>query len=725
MKTDSAKPNSLEFKQNIPYIKKGLDLDQVWFSGGRLATTILRHGGIGEILYYGRQSLGHAHFFKANNPTTAWEKLFRLCVVIDGTAWYPEFNNTAFHPFGYTSECTLAGVHFRHELVALNDALVQRVKVLANPGKKKLSLRLIFHGMNGVQDKFRTWKPWKATKNGLSTVAIDELTKEEIKRQIDDKMADVRDHFPVSDTPYGETHIGFASDRSLSVKTAKKNWKYYMSSGSFTDQAAIALAFAPGAAGFSRRCAELKKSVHRECDEVFATFHKRQQLAPTVSIPGEPVVESCLAHIPRVIDAVEVKDIPGGFRAGMQNYWVWLDLMLDSVSFLYANDADSLRDMILLFNGKADKKLGIPCLLTTRMTPLLGTPFNSQCCFITAVYNYYCYTGDEKTLRACYPVMRFLIEKCLEKEVKGTGLIEGAGGPDYPADQDGHDIASCNNSYFYQALMAMRFLSHEMARLTRNAKHAQFGDFCAEFGARTLKNFIRYFFDKKMGYFLDSLSSRDFSPRRHYPTFVIQWVTPFAADLIAGNEKRIAAFLAKNFTRPHGIGSMFPTWDKGYPGDGNQWLAYYPAWTETFYRSTMKRAGRGRELRKLFDIMDWFWQRYTIPEGFTYDAENEGFTPDNPGGKQPFGAQAWYGNFFRCIVGFEVDERGVIISPVPIPDKIEITNLIVRGKKIDLTVTGKGRKAEVIFNGKTQTEGTVIIPFSKLKARNQVVIRRK
>jgi hypothetical protein len=724
MKTASAKPNSLEFKQNLPFIKKGLDLDQVWFSGGRLATTILRHGGIGEVLYYGRQSLGHAHFFKAANPTTAWEKLFRLCVVIDGAAWYPEFNHTTFHPFGYTSECVLAGVHLRHELAALNDALVQRVKVLANPAKKKLSLRVIFHGMSRVEDKFRTWKPWKATKDGLTTAAIDELSKEEIKRQIDEKMADVRDHFPVSDTPYGETHIGFVSDRTLSVKTARKNWKYYVSSGSFTDQAAITLAFAPGAAAFNRRCAELKKSVHRECDDLFALFHQRQQLAPAVRIPGEPVVESCLAHIPRVVDAVEVKDIPGGFRAGMQNYWVWLDLMLDSVSFLYANDSDSLRDMILLFNGKADKKLGIPCLLTTHMTPLLGTPFNNQCPFITTVYNYYCYTGDEKTLRACYPVMRFLIEKCLKKEVRGTGLIEGAGNPDHPAEQDGHDIASCNNSYFYQALMAMRFLSREMTRLTGDKEHEKFGRMCAEVGARCCKNFIRYFFDKKKGYFLDSLSSRDFSPRRHYPSFVIQWTTPFAADLVAGNEKRIAEFLAKTFTRPHGIASMFPTWDKDYPGDGNQWLAYYPSWTESFYRSTMKLAGRERELRKLFGIIGWFWQRYTIPEGFTYDAENEGFTPDNPGGKQPFGAQAWYGNFFRCIVGFEVDERGVIISASPVQDKIVITNLIVRGKRIDLTVTGKGRKAEVIFNGKTQPEGKVIIPFFKLKARNEVVIRR-
>ena len=663
--------------------------------------------------------------FKATNPTTAWEKLFRLCVIIDGTPWYPEFNNTAFHPFGYTSECTVSGVHLRHELVALNDALVQRVKVLANPEKKKLSLRVIFHGMNKVVNKFRTWKPWKETKDGLSITAIDQLSKEEIKRQIDSKMADVRAHFPVSDTPYGETHIGFVSDRKLSVTPMHNNWKYYVSTGSFTDEAAIALAFAPGAAAFRKRCAQLKKSIQRECDAEFATFRQRQQIAPHVRIPSEPVVQSAIAHIPRVIDAVEAKDIPGGFRAGMQGYWVWLDLMLDAVSFLYANDSESLRDMILLFNGHVDKKLGMPCLFTTHMTPLLGTPFNNQCPFIIAVYNYYCYTGDEELLRTVYPVMRFIIEKCLEKEVKGSGLIEGAGNPDYPAEQNGHDISSGNNSYFYQALMTMRFLSREMTRITGQKKHAEFGSMCETVARRTLKNFVHYFFDKKKGYFLDSLSSRDFSPRWHYPAFVLQWLTPFAADLVAGNEKRIAEFLSKNFTRPHGIGGLFPSWDKMYPGDGNQWTAYYPSWTESFYRSMMKRTGRTRELRKFFEDVSWFWQRYTIPEGFTYDAENEGFTPDNPGGKQPFGAQAWYGNFFRCIVGFEVDERGVVLSPSSVTDPISITNLIVRGKKIDLTVTGKGRRTEIVFNGKKREGDTVVIPFHELKARNQVTIRRR
>jgi hypothetical protein len=722
MSSSSGNP-PIQFRDNLPFVPKGTGFPQVWFSGGRLGATILGHGGIGQILYYGNQSVSHAFFFQSTNSLSAWEKLFRLSIVIDGKPWYPEFNNTTYYPFGFTSECTLDGVRFEHQLVALNDALVQRVKVVANPSRKKLALRMITHGMNRVQNKFRTWQPWKDSKLGLITSAADKLSKEEIAKQIWDKTHDVRDHFPVSDTPYGETHICLVYDRSHTIENSMHNWKYYTSSGAFTDEAALSVVFAPGAAALRKRAAQIKRSVHRECDALFALFAKRQRDATQVRIPSEPVVQSLVANVPRVIDAVEVKDVPGAFRAGMQNYFVWMDLILDGVSFLYANDAESLRDMLYFFNQRVDKKRGVPCLVTTHLTPLLATPFSSQCPIITTFYNYYCFTGDEAALRQCYPMLRFITEKCKEGEVRGTGLIVGAGTPDYPAEQDGKDVTSCNNSYFYQGMKAMRYLSAEMARITGRKKYAIYGEACDQLAARTLKSFGRYLYDKKVGYFLDSLSAKDFKPRRHYPTFAIQWTTPFAADLIAGREKPIAAFLIKNFLRKNGVGPMFPPWDPMYPGDGNQWLAYYPSWTESFFRGALRAAGRGKELGQLIDVMNWFWSRYTIPEGFTYDAENEGFTPDNPGGKQPFGGQGLHGNFFRTIVGVEVDERGVIVTPSPTQLPLTMEGLLVRGKKIDVKISGKGKTPEITFNGKKLGAGPAIIPFRKLKARNQIVIK--
>ncbi len=139
----------------------------------------------------------------------------------------------------------------------------------------------------------------------------------------------------------------------------------------------------------------------------------------------------------------------------------------------------------------------------------------------------------------------------------------------------------------------------------------------------------------------------------------------------------------------------------------------------------MRAADCGRELGQIVDVINWFWSRYTIPEGFTYDAENEGFTTDSPGGKQPFGGQGLYGNFFRTVIGVEVDERGVIVTPSPVQRELAVENLVVRGKKIDVKITGKGRSAEITFNRQKLGAGPAIIPFRKLKARNQVVISNR
>lgn len=716
--------NELAFHKDIPFVKTGLFLDQIWFSGGRTGATILRHGGIGEILYYGSQSLRQSRFFFSSSPQSSYQKVFRLSVEIDGVAYYPEFNNTRIFPFGYTSEWSLDGVEFIHELCLLNDAVVQRVKVLANPENKKLSLKWIFHSGITSQSPNRKWTPWEADgKIGvLYSVATDAFSEEECRRQVEEKSEDVRAHFQTSDVPWAETHIGLASNLEITSTVSSNGSKHYLKTTPFEDEAAVFVTFSPEREDLLGRVLELKGNIFDECAQLFASFRKRLADSPQIKIPSSPCVQSCLANIPAVIDSLEVKDIPGGYRAAMYGYWIWLDLFSEASPFVFANDASSLRDMLLLHKSFVDPKLGLPLLMTTRLQPYLGTPFHTQCMYILALYHYYCATGDRETLRACYPFCEWLICKSMDCEVGGSGLIEGAGMPDVPADQDGKDICSSGNSVFYQALRSMEVLAGEM---NADGSHPEYLTSAAEYrdtATRCRVGFLHHFYDDEMGYFIDSVSSRDFSKRCHYPLFAILWITKFAEDLLGDHAVRIADFLAKNFTRPHGIGGMVPTWDSAYPGDGNQLLAYYPSWSESFYRSTMKIAGREKELNKWFDDVAWFWQQNTIPEGFTYDAENEGFTTDNPGGKQGFGGQAWYAVFFRCIVGIDVDVNGLVLKPAPVPRTISVKNFVVRGKRVDITLTGRAGVDGVVFNGKQIDGSPVTIPFGDLKKKNTIVV---
>lgn len=371
--------------------------------------------------------------------------------------------------------------------------------------------------------------------------------------------------------------------------------------------------------------------------------------------------------------------------------------------------------MLRLFHSFADPELGIPKLVTTTMKPLSGAERVEQCLFITAFYHYYCHTGDRALLRELYSFLMWLMDKCLEKEVRGSGLIEGIGMPDFPMDMDGHDLCSSGNSIAYQALKTMVALARESDDAASAERYERQARKCRD-------SFLRHFYDPRKGYFVDSLSSRDFSKRRHYPVFAILWVTHFAADLLGDHAADISAFQARNFTRPHGIGGMIPTWDTAYPADGNQLLAYYPSWSEMFYRNTMRRAGRVKELEKWFDDVDWFWRQNTLPEGFTYDAENEGFTVDNPGSKQAFGGQAWYSVFFTAILGLVIDEQGLTLSPTPVRRRIAVRNLVVRGKRVDIVLTGKGGRPGVLLNGRRLAGQEIRIPFSALKARNTITM---
>jgi hypothetical protein len=696
---------------------KGLAVDRVWFSGGRIGATLLGHGGIGEILYFGAQEQAGHTFFRTNSPESAWAKLFRLCIVIDGATYYPEFSHTRLYPFGCTTECEIAGVRFGYELVLLNDALVQRVVIIANPAGCKLALKLIFHGHSTVSRPHRQWSPWSFddANSVLTASVVDEIPEDVCAQQIEEKRNELRMNFPVSDVPRGETNITVASNLSSSMISTNHGFKYYLQTETFTDSAAFFLVFAPDKEQSRARLAVLRNDVAAECAGALASFAGRLADSPAISIPGQPAVQSCLRILPTVVDSLEAKDIPGGFRAAAHGYWVWLDLFFNATAFTWANDADSLRDMLLLFRSMSDPELGLPKLLTTTLEPLLGAEWVEQCLFIPALYHYYCHTGDRQTLVELYPFVTWLMDKCLAKEAGDSGLIEGIGMPDFPMDMDGHDLCSSGNSIAYQALKCLEALAREM-------DDTKAADRYATRAITACDSFLKYFYDPANGYFVDSVSATDYKKRSHYPVFAILWVSQFAADLLGDHANQIAAFQAANFTRPHGIGGMIPSWDSAYPADGNQLIAYYPSWSEGFYRNTMRLAGRAEGLEKWFDDVAWFWNQNTLPEGFTYDAENEGVTLDNPGSKQAFGGQAWYAAFFSAILGLAVDEHGLTISPTPLRRRISIKNLRVRGCRIDVTFGRQDSEDALIFNGRRLAGSTVRIPFSELKPSNTINI---
>lgn len=91
-------------------------------------------------------------------------------------------------------------------------------------------------------------------------------------------------------------------------------------------------------------------------------------------------------------------------------------------------------------------------------------------------------------------------------------------------------------------------------------------------------------------------------------------------------------------------------------------------------------------------------------------------TPDCPGGKQPFAGKAWYELFFTAYAGVDVGIDGLSLRPTPVSEAIEIGNLVLAGRRVDIRIGGRGAGGlRATLNGKAVADPGHI-PFSAFKA---------
>ena len=127
------------------------------FSNGRLFATVAAHGGLTDLSYWGSQHLGAAHFFRGA-PISAWNKLFRVAIVLGEKRYYPVLHETQLFPFGLRGKGEVEGIPFQYDLLLLPDALVQRVEFLGDHGNQTIGLEILHQeAITAVQIAGRTW----------------------------------------------------------------------------------------------------------------------------------------------------------------------------------------------------------------------------------------------------------------------------------------------------------------------------------------------------------------------------------------------------------------------------------------------------------------------------------------------------------------------------------------------------------------------------------------
>jgi hypothetical protein len=701
----------MEYHNQVPFIESGLEVSRISFSGGRTAASIANHGGLTHLDYYGAQHIGDARLFTGND-LSAWNLLFRSCVRIDGRLYYLEFNNTSISPFGYESECELADVRLRHAMFLLNDALIYTIEVLANPENRACVMEVVHAHHTLAAKPTRQWEGFELeTESEVASACIVDDVEE---TSLGDKGTLTQWGLNPGPT-HAETRMAVVASSKFSMSKTERFLKYHFATEPVLERAAVCLVFGhESQTAFQERARQLRQSVFDEVAELRQAHAQRMKSQPRIAT-GNAVVESALSTIIPVVDSLKVKDIPGAIRAADSGYWVWgWDSMVHADAHGLANDTDSLTQMLDFYRKTANPEHGIFHSLTTEGKTGAVMAFPAQCLYAVMLYHAWVFCGNRQILAEYFPFALEIVNRAGANEANDSGLISGVAlYPDFPEDleQNGKDISVFNNGIYYQALRCLTELAAELGENdTRGNLKGR---------ADRLRDKFGRFFDAEKGYFVDSLSSVDFSQRKHYPNYAILWVTPYADDLVAPWRDRVAAFMKDHLAARRGV-RMLPRWDSRFMYDGNQLGMTMPV-VENAYRELRRSVHDDESAAQLLENIAWFWKQLCMPEAITCEFENHGITPDNPGRKQAFAGKAWLSMFYHVIAGINFDAKGLTICR---GSGIElcIEGLTVRDKSLDISIKGQGPQLTAVALNGESVPAPFHISFAALQQHNSIEI---
>jgi hypothetical protein len=700
----------LDFTKKVPVAARGFGLLRNKYMSGRVAASVCQHGGIGEIRYFGRQPIGSALFFKADEGG-AFDKLFRLQLEIDGRPYYLEFNDTEHYPFGFRSYFVAEDVRVRHELVVLDDALVQRIVLLDNPAKRAVSARLLFNAYTRVNAARREWSDFDVEPDGGGLRACVQDQAPPLPTEAHWSLTQGPGKTPQLD---GRTFLTVASDKRVTIRGANRGFKYYMNASEPADTFAFFVLFGHDRHKHANRLQAFRLAVHSECDCRFEDFERQLDRQPRFET-GDRIIDSALANaVPTVLNLC-VSDTPGAMRAS-QDYWVWgWDSLVHADALLLSGNPKVVKDMLYFYRDTACPERGVIHALNTSFGPYHYMAFGAQCLFITVLYNYWAATGDRDTLSDLYPFSQWILNRTRETADARTGLATGASFyPDFPEylGQNGNDISLVNNSLFYQAIRAMTIASGELGDCAAAAELASLG--------QELRSRVEtLLFNQSKGYWRDSISSEDSTPREHFPLYAAFGVSPFAYELGSENIDRIADFMWRNYPFERGL-YMFPQWDDSFMEDGNQLGSYYPG-IDRYFWNIMNRSGNAQTLEQYRGIVSCYWNKHTYPEGQCHETVNPDAEIDNPGCKQAFSAKSWYCDYLELTTGISIDSQGISFRPLQTLKPLVIEGLRLRGKRLSVRIGGQGRYPVLRLNGRA-LPGCCRISWQQLEAENELDI---
>lgn len=652
--------------KGLPFAHEGFGVRRNFYQSGRISAKVADIAGLFELDYVGKQPYDRQNFFKSAAENCVWMHQFMPFVQIEGKPFRLTFANTVHYPFGYRSECTLEGVKLRHELVLDRNVVFRRMTVLENPAGKRV--KACVSQMNAGLAQGVTWRI-DGEKNALVT---------------DWKETDAS--IPVE---IGSAHpVVFPSRHNAS------NLRFDLVSAEPGDSHLFWWVF--------DKAPDEDLSAAR-MDRVFADFDAKRAKDAHFET-GDALVDGWLGYVAPMSAAHEV-DGRGAFRAS-PTYWIWgWDAMVHASALALCGRADEVRRMLAFHRDVADEKHGILHAYDTSfgMGSAIGgaaMPPAVQLYWVILLNDYVNVTGDAAFKAESLPFARKLVERAKASVDPVDGLPHARGYyPDYPeaVGQQTNDIALINCAVYWQGLCAWRELTGE-------------GVADCE---RVRASIVERLWDAQEGYWSDSYDVSNGVRRAHYPLYGLFHVSSFARDLAPGRAAAFADHMRNAFFMNDRL-AMFGWGTPAFCADGNQFGSYYPV-TDRTYWNAQNAAGRVTALADFRRIVARHARVLTYPEGQTADVCNGDAADysDELGNKQFFAAKGWLSDALDLWLGLDVRKDGLRFRPMNDGMPFAVRGLTVRGKTLDVEMSGTGARASYFLDGQTLADG--FVPWSALK----------
>ena len=683
---------SITFQNGIPFASDGFGVRRNFYASGRISAKVADIAGVFELNYVGRQHFKDQRFYSSNEQC-AFQRCMSVQALIDGRPYRLPFGKTAHYPYGYSSECAIEDVCFRHELVLDGNALFQRVTVLSNPSGKEVRCRLV--QMNAGMGQGAKWRVDRGRGALVASASFDKGVTVTLEigsanpvafpvNSLVDPRAFARSADHTQDFRFELEEIPHAGDCSLFW------WVFDKKEGEDLSSARVDRVIADYAA-------------RRENDARFET--------------GDAYADGHLGLVPATGASLEVDGI-GAFRAS-PTYWVWgWDALVHSGTLALCGRAAEMRRMLAFFRDNAGPGGAIEHAYSTDFSfSEANISMPGETCFYPVNSSFWLIlfdeyvnaTGDMAFKAECMDFARSIVERNL-KEVAPFLLPGGQGWiPDnrYPLGQEKGDFCLSNCSVYWQGLCAWRNLSGEDAGVDAVAR-----------------DIVEKFWDAGTGYWFDSWDAKAGKPRPFRPLHGFYHVSRYAPDIYgylpAGGPDHLDAHIAAYMERHFLVGDRLAMYDREDPvircADGNQFGAYYPVQDRTFW-NIMNGAGRTDAIALFRHIVGSHGRVLTYPEGQTADVINTDPADysDELANKQFFAAKGWLADALDLWLGLRVAKDGISLHPMNDGTPFAVRGLRLRNATLDVEMTGAGTagNARLALNG-APLDGA-FIPFAALR----------